>query len=136
MVGDSNETPNLVKEHNYFESALSNYPFGFQYRDFPKESYISQAWIEKDTLGEVTRHAINLYIPNQKLESIYEDCLPFLSWLASVSATSGYVGSYRNESIDDFAPVLLFIYQGELYMGDSEKAQSFSTGKLLPSGSA
>jgi len=115
----------------FADCGFSDAPFGFQYREYPAESYRCKLWIVKDDNGGNERLSIDLKLPGKKLEEIYEECLPFASWLACRSLSSGLVGSIGEEAPGDSKPTQLFIFADELYLGTTEEAHSFSSGKII-----
>ena len=131
ILGGDHDAPESLPQHSFFQQGFQRRSYKMQYGNFPKESYSSELWAEKNSRGEITRRAVNLRLPSLKLEEIYGNCLPFASWLATISYRSGYVGSFNGEDFEDFEPTLLFFYEAELYVGTADDAQSFSTGNTV-----
>lgn len=134
LMGVSDERPSVLPKHVFFKDGLSKSSFKEPYRDFPPQAYACNVWTETTRSGDLSRRAVDLYLPSQKLEDIYQDCLPFAAWLASLSVKNGFAGSFRLSDSEDFNPTLLFVSKSELYFGDMNEAHSFITGKKLARG--
>jgi hypothetical protein len=128
LLGDKTTAPETLPKHSYFKHGLPISPYAQQYRDFSEDFYSAVMRVEHDQQENVAWRVIDLKLPSQKLEGIYEDCLPLVSWLASLSCTSGLVGSFVEENVQCSNAMLLFIYQRELYMGSEAEVHSFLTG--------
>lgn len=131
LMGASDHSPAMLPDHQLYSDGLPDLSFLGQYRDFPLESYTFNSWLEHSRNGEITRRAIDLYFPSQAFEDIYQDCLPLAAWLASLSVKNGFAGSFSLSDSEDFNPTLLFVSDGEIYIGTAAKAHSFLTGQEL-----
>lgn len=133
LLRQTDALPKTLPDHSFFSHGLPSRRFGLTYASFPSQAYSSLRWRERNTNGDIIRHAIDLLFPSEKLEGIYEECLPFASWLASLSISNGFVGAFHQTDLADFNPTLLFLRDQDLYMGNTSEAHSFKTGDKMSS---
>lgn len=131
LLGETVKPSSTLPEHQFFSDGLPSRRFRKSHSGFPPEAYACSVWVERDNVGNICRRGVNLQFPSEKLEGVYEDCLPFASWLANISACDGFVGSFHQAETVDLNPTLLFIFRQQLYLGDSSEAYSFTTGDVV-----
>lgn len=108
------EKPIEFPSHNFFKNGLPKSPYWYSYRNFPAGPFISSIW-ERGQDAHGRYYGLCLRLPSLKLEDIYEDFLGSCVWLATLSDSSGFVGSVWKEEHRELH-TLLFIYDSELYI--------------------
>lgn len=107
LMGVSAERLTELPAHVFFKDGLPKSSFKDHYKDFPPQAYACISWTENKSSGAIARRAVDLYFPSQAFEDIYQDCLPYAAWLASLSVKNGFAGSFSLSDSEDFNPTLI-----------------------------
>ncbi|OYD21012.1 hypothetical protein [Oceanimonas baumannii] len=112
--------PDHFPDHSFFENFNPEFRFHNSYRNMVSGSWKSAYWLEQDASGKVFKAGVNLTLPGKKLEEVWQDTLPLVHWLASISTAQGAVGIVVAEDTDDDKPMVLFVRDSRLFISASQ----------------
>jgi hypothetical protein len=116
--------PPVLPEHPYFERGLTEYPNWRAYKGFEPGQFNSTLWVRGGQPGAELL-GLSLRLPSLKIEAMYEDALPYLTWLATLSESHGFAGHTFCEETRRLGS-LLFIFERELYVDFEPKPAPIS----------
>lgn len=94
--------PAAFPPHPFFEAFNPDFRLHRTYRDFPAGAWQSVFWREFAADHSIRSAGVNLCLPAQKLEGVWEESFPLLHWLATLSSAQGPVGMITSENHDKF----------------------------------
>ncbi|PCM45805.1 hypothetical protein [Marinobacter sp. ANT_B65] len=110
--------PTDLPDHNFFDNGLPKHVYWKSYKDFSVGSWRSEFWKSVYSPGCIAdgemNYGVNIHLPSTKMEGALSE-LPFACWLATISASIGYVGAITCEDDGVGMPLLLmFVSDGQL----------------------
>jgi hypothetical protein len=123
LFNDRADRPGQWPEHEFF--ALDTPPFQMGGRHtFPEGAYVCASWRASDHPGMFS--GIHYTCPNLKSHWFWQYHWYMARWLATLSASSGYVGSFWTQDDGKGLPWIFYVYERRLYMSAVD-----GTGKLF-----
>jgi hypothetical protein len=116
LVDGEGSPPTDLPDHEYFSGGLPAEFIWQVYRDFKLGNFLSRSWCNRSPEGIILDVGVQLYLPGQKLESVYGDSFALAQWLVSLSASVGCIGSIVCEDDNLGIPTLIFAYKRELHI--------------------
>lgn len=131
VFNNNSSEPTDFPDHPFFENFNPIDRFHNSYKDFVSGAWKSDFWIQKDPSGNVCNAGINLCLPGNKLEGVWQDTLPLIHWLASMSSAKGAVGIVVAEDFSDDEPMVLIVCDRKLFISASKHEELYNFDDAL-----
>ncbi|WP_130537469.1 hypothetical protein [Thiomicrorhabdus indica] len=123
--------PTHFPNHPFFENFNPIYRFHNSYKSFVSGAWKSEFWLEQDSSGRFCNAGVNLCLPGNKLEGVWEDTLPLVHWLASMSSVNRAVGIVVAEELSNDEPMVLFVRGSKLFISVSKHEEFYNFDDAL-----
>ncbi|TCK08650.1 hypothetical protein [Marinobacterium mangrovicola] len=131
VLNKNSSQPANFPNHPFFEKFNPIYRFHNSYKGIVSGAWKSEAWLEKAPNGNVCNAGVNLCLPGNKLEGVWQDTLPLIHWLASMSSAQGAVGIVVAEDLSEDEPMVLFVRRSKLFISTSKHEELYNFDDAL-----
>jgi hypothetical protein len=119
VLNADSEQPATYPDHAFFQVFSPRDRFHRSYASFPTGAWHSAFWFW-GAKGAPEQPGVNLNLPGQKLEGVFQNLLPLASWLVSLASSDSCVGLVKqDDSVATDRPIILYAKNRRLYLGES-----------------
>lgn len=99
----------------------------------PPDAHGSSFWIWRNETGDILWCGVRVALDGVRLEEAYGTILHFAQWVATLADSPGYVGAVTSQEDGSGRPLVLFIYDSELFVAQLPllDLQGMTTGRRL-----
>jgi hypothetical protein len=123
LVDGSGDLPSVLPAHRFFrEPDIPMQPLRTGYEKFPDGAVVSMTWVRGMFSTTEEQRQLCLRLPSLRLETLYDSLIYMVDWLATLSATKGFIGTVHEEDSGELVWVL-FALDGRLHIAFDPKLE-------------